>query len=150
MGYENQTLGDTIQRTAVQNRTGYAKLSVSDFSSNNGTIRFEVDINKETDPNEAANVHMDQFSFGNLESDGIVNAFVTLQGEDINEQHYTNNCLIEQTGNGQLTVYGGYGDNKQYISQNGGVRVWKIAYVPKGENIDDLDFDSTTNMGTCC
>lgn len=148
LGYENQTLGDTIQRTAVQNRTGYAKLSVSDFSSNNGTIRFEVDINKETDPNEAANVHMDQFSFGNLESDGIVNAFVTLQGEDINEQHYTNNCLIEQTGNGQLTVYGGYGDNKQYISQNGGVRVWKIAYVPEGENIDDLDFDSTTNMGT--
>lgn len=149
LGYEKDGFSNSSSSFDLVNRTdGYTHLSSSSLQTDNGNIRFNIDIGAETDPINVTSIHTDQFSFGDLISDtGTINAQIILNGSDTNKQNYTNNWLISQTGTGSLTVKGAFGSNDQYVSSRGGVEVWQIAYVNNPEDISSISASEATNTG---
>lgn len=139
LGYEKSAF------EVASERTGFTRLTSSALNAGGGTMHFYMDIGKETNPELSDEIHTDQFSFGTLEDGEVLNAQLVLDGSDTNQQNHTNHWFMQQTGQGRLTVQGSFGPGQSYVSSNGSLDVWKIAFVKDSTEIDSITVEEASN-----
>lgn len=117
--------------TGTKANPDYRTVTTNTFKGNNNTLKMQIQLAQEDDRNKLT----DQFEIKN-KAEGSHIADILIDGRDVKDKYHSNNWLISQGADSNMTIVNKEGKN-QY-SGRGMVTTWGLAFVAMGEE-DKLD-----------